>query len=91
MQEISLKNYMENCVSDKLPAVIKNMDICTCERCKMDILAYSLNQLPPKYVATPKGHIYTKLEAMQNQFDADIIIALTSAAKLVGDNPRHEL
>ena len=90
MQEFSLKNYMEVCVSDMLPAVTKFMDNCKCEKCNMDIMAYALNNLPPKYVATRKGHLYTKLEVMHSQFDADIITALTNGAKLVANNPRHE-
>lgn len=90
MNELKLKNYMEDCVQDMLPAVVRNMDICKCEKCCLDILAYALNHLPPKYVATRTGHLYTKLDAMHNQFDADIVTALTTGAKIVGSNPRHD-
>jgi len=89
MSDVSLKNYMEDCVEDILPMVLKGMDICACDHCKMDIMAYALNNLPPKYVVTRKGELYTKLEAMYSQFDADIVTALTTGAKLVGNNPRH--
>jgi competence protein ComFB len=81
---------MEDCVIQLLPAVLKTIDVCKCERCKMDILAYALNELPPKYVASPKGVIYTKLDAMHIQFDADVASALSKGAQVVKENPRHD-
>jgi len=88
--DVELKNYMEDLVKDMLPTVLDKMDICKCDRCKMDILAYALNNLPPKYVVTRKGDIYTRLATMQGQFSADIIAAITSGATLVGSRPRHD-
>lgn len=90
MANANLKNFMEVCVNDLLPVVIDNMTICKCEQCKLDIVAFALNHLPPKYVVTRKGDLYTRLEAMHSQFDADIITALSNGAKVVGENPRHE-
>ena len=87
---VEIKNYMEYCVKDMLSQVLKTMDICKCERCKMDILAHALNHLPPKYVVTRTGTIYAKLASMYNQFDSDVIVAITNAAKVVGKSPRHD-
>jgi len=90
MAELNFKNYMEDCVIDLLPKVLDTLDVCKCERCRMDILAYALNELPPKYVVSPKGVIYTKLEVMHMQFDADVTSALAMGAKIVKENPRHD-
>jgi competence protein ComFB len=90
MNEIGIKNYMEDLVHEMMPTVINQMNICQCERCIMDIKANVLNQLPPKYVVTKKGELYTKLSTLQHQFDVDIITAITKAATLIGGNPRHE-
>jgi competence protein ComFB len=90
MDDIKMKNYMEDCVADMMPGILKDMDICRCERCTMDIMAYVLNKLPPKYVVTRKGHLYTKLSVIQSQFDVDIIAAITQGAVLVSQNPRHD-
>lgn len=89
MAEFNFKNYMEDLVQDMLPAVIKNMTVCKCEQCRMDMMAYALNHLPAKYVVTRKGNLYTRIEAMHSQFDADIITALSHGAALVAENPRH--
>ena len=90
MSRFILKNYMEDCVDNLMPTIIKDLNICKCSQCKMDIKAYALNQLPPKYIATSEGHMFAKIAAMGNQFDVDVVTALSNAAKLVGANPRHE-
>ena len=87
---IEIKNYMEDCVRDAIPQIIRSMDICKCERCKMDILAHALNHLPPKYVVTRKGGIYAKLGSMYTQFQSDVAVAVTNAATIIGKDPRHD-
>jgi len=65
-------------------------DVCKCDRCKMDIKALALNHLPPKYVVTDMGYVYTKVNELENQFKADITVAVTNALKIIRDNPRHD-
>jgi competence protein ComFB len=89
MAEVRIKNYMEDVVADMLDNVLKEIHSCTCEKCKYDITAIALNSLPPKYVVTRKGQLYTKLSALQQQFDVDLIAAITKAAVIVNRNPRH--
>ncbi|MDR3238997.1 MAG: late competence development ComFB family protein [Clostridiales bacterium] len=89
MAEVRIKNYMEDVVADMLDSVLKSIHACTCEKCQYDITAIALNSLPPKYVVTRRGQLYTKLAVLQQQFDVDIIAAITKAAVIVGRNPRH--
>jgi len=90
-RELGLKNYMEDIVLNKMPAVLKTMEgICECERCHMDRLAYVLNNSPPKYVVTPKGKLYAKLNVLEGQFDVDIVRIITAAAVRVDQSPRHD-
>ena len=85
-----LRNYMEVCVNGQINAVLSKMNCCTCENCMMDITAIALNSLPPKYVVTKKGQMYTKLNTLRQQFDVDIIAAISKAAVIVGRDPRHD-
>ena len=87
--EIVLRNFMEDCVEDFLQKIIANMDICKCKKCQMDILAYALNQLPPKYIATNKGHVFARIDALNIQAEADIFAAISNGIKLVSENPQH--
>ncbi len=83
------KNYMEDAVEAELDDVLELADACKCERCRMDIKALALNHLPPKYVVTDKGYVYTKVNELAAQFRTDITVAITNALKVVSRNPRH--
>ena len=90
-EQLGLKNYMEDIALNKMPMVLKKMEgICECERCHMDRLAYVLNNMPPKYVVTQKGKLYAKLNALEGQFDVDIMRVITEAAVRVDKSPRHD-
>lgn len=87
--EIVLKNMMEPLVLDKINDTISQFGCCTCEVCKMDIASLALNKVPPRYVATHMGEMYTKLEALSVQYGADVLNAITSSVNAVKENPRH--
>ncbi len=85
-----IKNYMEDCVKDMVLPILKRMNCCTCDKCVFDTMAIALNSLPPKYVVTKKGQFYTKLSGLQQQFDVDVISAITKASAIVSKAPRHD-
>jgi competence protein ComFB len=90
MRQMKLKNYMEDAVQNKLEILLtKRPDICQCSRCRLDMVAYALNHLRPKYVVTDKGHTYTRVAEMAQQFDADLIVSINRAMKRVEKAPRH--
>lgn len=86
---IVVKNYMEEIVLESLDKVIECCGGCDCEICRMDILAVALNSLPPKYIATEKGQLYSKVSILQQQFDVDVVSAIARAVDIVKKNPRH--
>lgn len=88
-EEYNLKNYMEEVVEETLSDVIDDLGICTCKQCRLDVMALALNNLPPKYVVTEKGEIYSKLNMLQQQFEVDAIAAIATAADTIKKNPRH--
>ena len=89
--ELGIKNYMEDVVRNKIPVILSRMpEICACERCRLDILAFALNALPPRYVVTRQGNLYAKVNTLENQFDADLIRAITDAAVKINQKPRHD-
>jgi competence protein ComFB len=84
-----LKNYMEELVINKTSELLKIMNICDCEKCRLDIMAIALNELPTKYVVSEKGELYTKLNELEQQFEIDVETAIIKAAVLVSKNPKH--
>lgn len=71
--------------------MLKNKeDICTCEKCKLDIVAISLNNLPPQYVVTEKGELYKRVNNMNIQFEIDITREVIKSIEKVNKKPRHK-
>ena len=87
---MEVKNYMEILMWQQLDDVLaSHPGICTCEKCRYDIAALTMNFLPPRYVVTDKGQMYTKIKALEQQFKIDIITAITHAVKIVSVTPHH--
>ncbi len=83
-------NYMEDIVRDEIEKLLTDTkDICQCQKCKLDMAAWALNRLPPQYIVTDKGRIYTKLNEQNVQFHVDVIREVTRAILNVGKNPQH--
>jgi len=85
-----IKNYMEEIVFNLINEVLEDINVCKCGKCTMDIAAIALNDLPPKYIVTEKGELYSKINALRQQFEVDVIAAITKAAVLVKRKPRHD-
>ncbi|HWR61146.1 MAG TPA: late competence development ComFB family protein, partial [Clostridia bacterium] len=79
----------EELVSTKTDELLKLMNMCQCEKCRLDIIAIALNELPTKYVVSEKGELYTKLNELEQQFEIDVETAIVKAAVLVSKNPKH--
>lgn len=85
-----LKNYMEVAVDHVLPNLVKVFpSVCFCDVCMMDIKALALNNLKPHYIVTDKGELYTKVQEMSLQFEADVMKALIDSITVVSQKPRH--
>lgn len=88
--KFQLRNHMEGVVRNKLDEMLLKSDICKCEVCRMDISAYALNLLEPKYVVTEKGDLFSRLDEFTPQKEVDVEIALAEAIKIISKNPRHK-
>ncbi|WP_035267529.1 late competence development ComFB family protein [Desulfitibacter alkalitolerans] len=84
-----VRNTMEILVWQMVDDVMRKFpEVCGCEGCRSDIVALALNQLPPKYVATEIGEVYSKSNILESQYRADIIGAITKAIVKVTESPR---
>jgi competence protein ComFB len=88
--EYLIKNYMEDIVLRNIESQkTKNTKACWCARCEKDVFAFALNKLPAKYVVTDKGRMYTKLQEMETQLNADVTREVYKAIETVAANKRH--
>lgn len=86
-----IKNYMEEIVFSLIDEVLDDINVCRCDKCTRDIAAIALNDLPARYIVSQKGELYSKIDSIKQQFEVDVIAAITKAAVLVKRNPRHEI
>ena len=60
------RNIMEDIVKKYLDEMLAlRFDICTCEMCRQDVIAYVLTRLPPKYVTTDSGAIHAIMQQVR--------------------------
>lgn len=87
---MKIVNYMEILVEEELDILLKEIDdVCKCQKCRYDMMVWALNRIPPRYVVTDKGRLYTKLKEQEMQFKADVIRELTRAIIKVSKNVQH--
>lgn len=88
--EYKLINIMEDKVLAVVNKAAPELKCCTCNRCRIDIAAYVLNRIQPKYVDTEKGALYTKANHMNPEFDMKLLLEVTQAASAIGKAPNHD-
>ncbi|KJS17539.1 MAG: competence protein ComFB [Peptococcaceae bacterium BRH_c4b] len=87
-------NCAEIAVRELFPEVLKSYQqrigpVCTCQRCLDDVIALTLNYLPPHYVASEKGTIITGVDYQQIGGRTEIFTQICHAIRVVSENPRH--
>lgn len=89
---MALVNIMENLVDAKVTEMLRNCPhCCSCEQCVEDIKALALNNLPPKYVSTLKGELFSKMDSiMIKQHNVDIDVAVLNAIEFINIHPHHD-
>lgn len=83
------QNITESIVEEVFDEVKDKLGCCCCDQCSADILAYALNQLPPRYVVSKIGAAAMKVQAFSFQNTADVKAAIYRGADLIRDHPRH--
>ncbi|MFW6035777.1 MAG: late competence development ComFB family protein [Halothermotrichaceae bacterium] len=87
-----MENYTEKIVLETMEDLLNKpefKDICTCEKCLLDIATFVLNRLPAKYFASRQGELQSKIEEFESQLQVDTISTVTKAIKKVSAKPRH--
>ncbi|MGE5230745.1 MAG: late competence development ComFB family protein [Deltaproteobacteria bacterium] len=63
-------------------------DFCGCEVCREDVLVFTLNRIPPRYVATLAGSVLTEVNLEKEQSRAPIDVAMMEGFRKVSLAPR---
>jgi len=90
MPEFVLRNYTEEMVRAYVEQYISKEDVCDCDKCKLDIIAYMLNHLPASYGITHRGYLFDKLREMDPQNRVTIADYFYKAVVVVKERPSDE-
>ena len=82
-------NVMEVLVREKAEKYMRATGMCCCDHCTVDVMAYTLSHLPPKYVVMSKGEMIPKLTFYEVQHSSDITTQLMRACEIVSKSPHH--
>jgi len=84
-------NIVEKAVLDSLDEVMAHKpQICKCDKCLADIVAYALNKLQPRYVVSEKGSTIAKAAYLEKNIQVALLVAVAEAIEQVNANPRHD-
>lgn len=79
-------NIMEGAVLKSIDAVIQRFNACSCDRCKCDIAAQALSNLPAKYIVTNAEKAVDYDEFIDNKL---VMSAIVTAVLKIRSKPRH--
>lgn len=83
-------NVMERIVEDKIIYFMKQFEVCTCDRCKTDTIALTLNGLPPKYMVMDKAAVDPMVSFLTGRLISQVTVEAVKACTQVKEHPRHE-
>ena len=86
----SLVNEAERLVVEEMARQLpRHKGLCTCEECVLDIAAFALNQVRPRYRASLLGSIYAR-QGDDSVFAKEIEKAVADAIRRIKANPAHD-
>ncbi len=83
-------NVTQALVEDKADKYIKMFNLCSCPRCRIDVIALALSNLPPKYVVAKPDELIPRLSMYEQKYNAAVVTQVMSACRKVLDRPHHE-
>jgi len=81
-----LVNVIEELVNNIVVDMVREGKMCACTRCRLDVAAIALNNLPPTYVVTTEGEC---IKSNMTQYQVDALRMVTRAIEVVRKMPHH--
>ncbi len=87
----SIVNVMELLVEESADRYIRMFGLCDCARCRADVIAAALTNLPPKYIVMPEHERSARMSIYQGRYSSAVTAQILHACKMVLDDPHHDL
>lgn len=86
---VTYLNVIQTLVEDKVDKYMEHFHMCTCDRCRTDVVALTLTSLPAKYIVVPEAEGVPMLSIYEGRYNAAVTAQLMSACQKVSEHPRH--
>ena len=90
MQELILVNAVEELARQWVDESIEKMNMCNCEKCRLNACAIVLNALTPRYVTTTRGMLFTEIKRLSIEYRVALAEETTKALMIVKEHPMHD-
>lgn len=82
-------NVMEKLVNENTGKWIQQFGVCTCSRCRADVTALALTNLPSKYVVVGRNTAGPLMNFYSQQYSGAVTVEVTKACTKVLERPHH--
>lgn len=89
IEEVTYLNVMQALVEDRVDRYMKRFNMCTCNRCRTDVVALALSSLPAKYIVVPESEGIPMLSVYEGRYEAAVTAQIMWACQKVSSHPRH--
>lgn len=89
MEEVTYLNVMQALVEDRVDKCMQRFQMCSCNRCRTDVVALALSSLPAKYIVVPESEGIPMLSVYEGRYEAAVTAQLMWACQKVSAHPRH--
>lgn len=86
---VTYVNVMQALVEDRVDKYLERFHMCTCDRCRTDVIALTLTSLPAKYIVVPEAEGVPMLSIYEGRYSAAVSAQLMWACQKVSEHPRH--
>lgn len=84
-----IHNRVEDHVREAYARIVGHFpEFCACDLCRLDVLVYALNRLPPRYVIGREGTVVTDVNLDKDQNRAAIEVSVMEGIRKVNLAPR---
>jgi len=85
-----IRNETTEAVYERVERLLDTQpDLCRCEICVLDLVAFTLNRVTPRYTTSLLGDLNPD-EAKQRRMTVEIDLALQTGLKRLREHPHHD-
>jgi len=92
---MKVHNVMEELITTRVNLMYERLNeakpswfTCDCEDCRLDVVSYVLNRIPPRYVVSGRGVVHTMKLVPTPQIKADVDALVIEAVRAINSTKR---